>query len=79
MFFSGGEITGMSDTPSTAFGLGFCGGLLAGCILCLGLLHLQERAFKNTAIEHGAARYNATSGKFEWIEDEENRINAKRD
>ena len=28
----------------------------------------QSAAWQQEAIDHGAARYNATSGEFEWID-----------
>ena len=53
----------MSDKVST-FLIGVLLGMAVGfCWACLVKMEHQK-----DAIKHNAARYNATTGKFEWIE-----------
>ena len=48
----------------------FVGGLVMALAMALGVNH-ERGTTRQQAIEHGAARYNATSGEFEWIENAE--------
>lgn len=58
------------DNEQFAFG-GGCGFFLGVFIMVLIMVFVvsQDRwAARQQAIDHGAARYNSTSGEFEWIE-----------
>lgn len=57
----------MSDDgfDSGSFWLGVACGLMLMGTACL---MTPDRSWQRQAIEHNAARYSATTGKFEWIE-----------
>lgn len=54
----------MSDDQKAVL-IGLAGGLLIATFICIGLS--QSRELRQTAIELGYARYNATNGDWEWI------------
>ena len=58
----------MSNSEKSAFigGVGICAFVMS--ITMAFAFCQQSAAWQQEAIDHGAARYNATSGEFEWID-----------
>lgn len=52
----------------------FCAGCLVGLMVALLVMMLMatpSHIWQRQAIQHGAAQYNQTTGKFEWIDRKE--------
>jgi hypothetical protein len=50
-------------------GVGFFIGILFGILIAMPLeYYLQASRYQRQAIQHKAAQYNPTTGKFEWLD-----------
>jgi hypothetical protein len=58
----------MNEGEKSYCALGMVVGFGFTVILAVGLQNALWRHWQSQAIEHGAAKHNATSGEFEWIE-----------
>ena len=58
----------MNETPNSVFAMGFAAGILSGLMLASAMCWAINADWQHDCIKHGAARYNATTGVFEWIE-----------
>ena len=59
----------MNDADKAGMGGLIVGLVLGGVVTCM-VYDSTASAWTIEAIEHGAGRYNATTGEFEWIPDE---------
>ena len=59
----------MREGERLAFVLGFFVGCFVMLLTMEFVINQENGAWKQQAIDHGAARYNATSGEFEWTAD----------
>ena len=58
----------MNNSERSAFIGGACFALFVMAITMAVAVNQERAMWQKQAIDHGAARYNATSGEFEWIE-----------
>jgi hypothetical protein len=58
----------MNKGEQAAFTVGVVFGAFIMFLPTAFVINEERGAAQQQAIDHGAARYNATSGEFEWIE-----------
>ena len=61
----------MSDAQKESFLWGALISVFVSAIVFLWIVARCNFAWQRDAIKHGAARYNATTGTFEWIDKQE--------